>query len=210
MNQILYINNQIYNKKFFYIKKFYFYLFSVSISAFVLLLLYCCHLYFNKISENKKTNLLKNKYNINTLYPTNTKYTSLKLFNNVYIIGLIEIPKLQISYPIIENTDENLLKISVCRFSGPLPNRVGNLCVAGHNYKNNSLFSNLHKLNVGDFFYITDLNNTRLKYIIYKKFIVEEDNLSCIENSNNIEVTLITCYNNNSSKRLIIKAKMEE
>ena len=37
------------------------------------------------------------------------------------VIGIIEIPKINISYPILSNSTENLLKISVCRFSRSSP-----------------------------------------------------------------------------------------
>jgi len=205
MNQILFIDNLIYKKK----KEFYLCLFFTSIIACISLLFTFIYSHFSIIQEIKKTNILKNKYNISTLYPSNSDCPTLKLSNNISIIGSIEIPKINISYPIIENTNENLLKISVCKFCGPLPNRIGNLCVVGHNYKNNYMFSNLHKLNIGDYFYITDLNNTKLKYIVYKKIVVKKNNLDCIKNSNNIEVTLITCYNNDNSKRLVLKAKIE-
>jgi len=207
MNQILVINNNLIcnNKN----KRFYIYLFFISVSICIILLFYFLYSNFSRIYEIKKTNLLKNKYNISTLYPSNTNYTTLKISNNISIIGSVEIPKINISYPIIENTNDDLLKVSLCRFSGPLPNRIGNLCIAGHNYKNNTLFSNLHKLNIGDSFFITDLNNIKLKYVIYKKFVVEEDNLNCTEETKDIEVTLITCYSLDNSKRLIIKAKME-
>ena len=210
MNQILVINNDlIYHNKNFKNNKFYLYIFFLSISVSILLSSYFFITYFVRLNETRKTNLLKNKYSISTLYPSSTTYTTLKLSNNIGMIGSIDIPKINVSYPIIENTTADLLKVSVCRLSGPLPNRIGNLCIAGHNYKNNCMFSNLHKLNIGDFFYITDLNNTKLKYSIYNKFVVIENNLECIQETNNIEVTLITCNNIDNSKRLIIKAKME-
>ena len=210
MNQILFVkNNSISNTSKIKNKTIYFNLFFISINICIILIFYLFYSFFARIKESKITNILKNKYNINSLYTSNNNYTSLKLSNNISIIGSIEIPKINISYPIIENTTEDLLKLSVCKLAGPLPNRIGNLCIAGHNYKNNSMFSKLHQLNIGDFFYITDLNNTRLKYIIYTKFIVEENNLNCITSSNNVEVTLITCNNIDNSKRLILKAKME-
>lgn len=209
MNQILItVDNTIYAKHSKY-KKIYLSLFFTFISMCVIILFYLVYSYFIRLNETQKTNMLKNRYNINTLYTSSTNYATLKLCNNVSIIGSIEIPKINISYPIIENTNADLLKISVCKFSGPLPNRIGNLCIAGHNYKNNAMFSKLHKLNVGDFFYITDLNNTKLKYIIYEKYVVEENNLDCTKSSNNVEVTLITCYNLDNSKRLVLKAKTE-
>lgn len=210
MNQILVIDNSlIYNSKKFNNNKFYLYLFFVSITISFMLLFYFLHSNFISLKQSKKTDLLKNKYNVSTLYTSNTNYTTIKLSNNIGMIGEINIPKIAISYPIIENTTEDLLKVSVCKLSGPLPNRIGNLCIAGHNYKNNSMFSRLHKLNIGDYFCITDLNNTKLKYIIYKKFVVSENNLDCTQETNDIEVTLITCNNIDNSKRLILKAKME-
>lgn len=210
MNQILVINNNInYTKNLLIKNKFYLFLFFFSISIGIVLSFNLIYSHFNRISKLQETNMLKNKYNIGILYTNNTNYTSLTVSNNISIIGSIEIPKINISYPIIEKTNKDLLKVSLCRYSGPLPNRIGNLCIAGHNYNNNTFFSNLHKLNIGDFFYITDLNTTELKYTIYEKFVVKENNLNCIENTNDIEVTLITCYNNDNSKRLIIKAKME-
>ena len=210
MNQILVIdNNLICNEENLKKNKIYLYFFFISISISTILSFNFVYSHYSKINDIQKTNILKNKYNISTLYPTNSNYSTLKLSNNISIIGSIEIPKINVSYPIIENTNEDLLKVSVCKFSGPLPNRIGNLCIAGHNYKNNTMFSKLHQLNIGDSFYITDLNDTKLKYVVYNKFIVKEKNLSCTEKTKDIQVTLITCYNGNNSKRLIIKAKME-
>ena len=210
MNQILVVNNNInYTKNLLIKNKFYLFLFFFSISIGIVLSFNFIYSHFNRISNLQETNMLKNKYNIGILYTNNTNYTSLTVSNNISVIGSIEITKINISYPIIEKTNKDLLKISLCRYSGPLPNRIGNLCIAGHNYNNNTFFSNLHKLNIGDFFYITDLNNTELKYTIYEKFVVKDDNLNCIQDTNDIQVTLITCYKNNNSQRLIIKAKME-
>ena len=209
MNQILYVNDNCVSNKTNKQRQIYLFVFVISINIFILLLVHLFNCYFIRMIDAQKTNILKNKFNISTLYTSATNYTTLKISNDVPIIGSIEIPKINISYPIIENTTEDLLKISVCKFFGPLPNRIGNLCIAGHNYKNNYMFSKLDKLNIGDYFYITDLNNTKLKYIIYKKFVVEENNLDCIKNSNNVEATLITCNNFNNAKRTIIKAKTE-
>lgn len=214
MNQILICKNDNYlcnnlinqnNKK----KKNFFIVFIISISICIVILFYLLYSNFSKIKQEEKTLMLKSKYDVSTLYSSNSNYTAIKLNNEISIIGLIEIPKLDISYPILENSNNNLLKISVCRFSGPLPNRIGNLCIAGHNYKNSMMFSNLYKLNIGDSIYITDLNNTRLEYIIYDKFKIKQNNLTCTENTDAIEVTLITCNSNNNSERIVIKAKVK-
>ena len=145
------------------IKKNYLLVFFLSISICIIITFYLLYSYFSKINERKQTNILKDKYNLTTLYSSNEQYNAIKLSNEISIIGLIEIPSLNISYPILSNSSENLLKISVCRFSGPLPNRIGNLCIAGHNYRNNMMFSKLYKLNINDSIYITDLNNVKLE-----------------------------------------------
>lgn len=221
MNQILITKiednnyyNYLYNTDAFIYKKTknkrkYFLIFLVSIIICTIILIYFIFSFYKRLNEQNQTNLLKEKYNVNTLYSTNTNYDTLKLSNTLSIIGLIEIPKINVSYPILSNSDDDLLKISVCRFSGPLPNRIGNLCIAGHNYNNTLMFSQLNKLNIGDSIYITDLNNTKLEYTIYNKFKVKENNLRCTENSNNVQITLITCNENNNSERVVIKAKVK-
>lgn len=64
------------------------------------------------------------------------------------IIGIVEIPKINVKYPIIAETTDALLKVSVCKFWGPEANEVGNLCLVGHNYKNSKFFSKVPKLSV--------------------------------------------------------------
>lgn len=102
------------------------------------------------------------------------------------------------------------LKYQYVDFLGPLPNRSGNLCIAGHNYKNNMMFSRIDELNINDTFYISDLNKNKLEYVVYSKYIVKENDLSCTNSTTGIEVTLVTCNKNNNNKRIVIKAKVKE
>lgn len=215
MNQILetkdnlyFYENIIFKKK--KIKKRYLFIFFISIIICIIIAFYLLSSYFSKLSQTKKTNILKDKYNVTTLYSNNSNHSVIKLSNNISIIGLIEIPSINISYPILDNSSEELLKISVCRFSGPLPNRNGNLCIAGHNYKNSMMFSKLYKLNINDSIFITDLNNVRLEYIIYEKFKVKENNLDCTKDTSDTQITLITCNDTNNKERIVIKAKVKE
>ncbi len=214
MNQILVTddNNLIFSNFIEYSskkKKNYFLIFISSISIGLIISFYLLFSYISKLKEKEKTLDLKSKYSINTLYSTTNSYEAIKLSDSISIIGLIDIPKINISYPIIKDSNTELLKISVCRFSGPMPNKIGNLCIAGHNYKSSSMFSKLHKLNIGDSIFITDLNNVRLEYVVYDKFKVRQNNLECTKSSNNVEVTLITCNDNNNKERVVIKAKMK-
>ena len=57
--------------------------------------------------------------------------------------------------------------MSVCRFAGPLPNEVGNLCIAGHNYVDYKLFSRLNELELNDEITVYDLSGKNKTYKIY-------------------------------------------
>ena len=41
------------------------------------------------------------------------------------------------------------------------------------------------------------------------KIKVKETNLECLKNTDNIQVTLITCNDNNNSERIVIKTKVK-
>lgn len=126
-----------------------------------------------------------------------------------YTIGVINIPSINVNYPIHSTYTDELLKIAPCRFHGPNPNEVGNLCIAGHNYKNSKFFSKVPNLQLGDKIEITDLSGRMLTYTVYDKFIVNPDELECTSQltNGNKEITLITCTNDNK-QRHIIKARV--
>ena len=123
-------------------------------------------------------------------------------------VGRIKIPSIDVNYPILAETTDKLLKISPCKFYGPSPNEVGNLCIAGHNYKNKKFFSKVPNLVTGDVIKITDTTGRTLKYSVYDKYVVVPEDTSCTSQLTNGKkiVTLITCTNDNE-KRVIVKAK---
>ena len=91
------------------------------ISIFLLLSLSSCENIFSKLepleSANSNSSDILNAYNISTLYSNSNNYNAIELSNDISIIGLIEIPSINISYPILSKSNEELLKISVCRFA---------------------------------------------------------------------------------------------
>ena len=125
------------------------------------------------------------------------------------VIGKIEIPKINISYPIIYKTTDEYLKIAPTKLCGSNVNEVGNFCVIAHNYKykNEDFFSNLKELEVGDnLFLTTDTGRKAKMYSVYKKYEVSENDLNCLsqDTGGKIETTLITCTNK-KDKRLVVK-----
>lgn len=124
------------------------------------------------------------------------------------IEAVLNIPTLGINYPVLSETSEELLKISLNKFWGPSPNEVGNYCVVGHNYKNKKMFGKLSEIKNGDIVELTDNSGKTVKYTVYNKYVVEPDDVSCTSQltNGNKEVTLITCTNY-GKQRLVVKAR---
>lgn len=122
------------------------------------------------------------------------------------VVGVVNIPKINCKYPIIAETTDPLLKVSVCKFWGANPNEVGNLCIVGHNYKNSKFFSKVPTLVVGDIVEITDLSGKTLKYQAYDIYTVDPSDTRCTSQltQGKKEVTLITCTND-TKQRVIVK-----
>ena len=133
---------------------------------------------------------------------------------NYTTIATINIPKINVNYPILDGeTDsvaetEALLKISPTKFWGANPNEVGNFCIVGHNYRNSKFFSKVPTLENGDIIEITDESGKTLQYSVYDKYEVVPEDVSCTSQltDGKKEITLITCTND-SQMRVIVKAR---
>ena len=124
------------------------------------------------------------------------------------IDATLNIPALGINYPVLSETSEELLKISLNKFWGPTPNEVGNYCIVGHNYTNKKMFGKLADIESGDIVELADSSGRKLKYEVYNKYVVEPDDVACTSQLTNgkREVTLITCTNH-GKQRLVVKAR---
>lgn len=121
-------------------------------------------------------------------------------------IGRIVIPKIGVDYPILSETSVELLKVAPCKFWGGNPNEVGNLCIAGHNYRNDKFFSKIQTLIIGDIIEITDLSKRTIQYEVYDiHTVIPNDRSDTTQVTNGKkEVTLITCTDD-SKQRTIVK-----
>ena len=128
-------------------------------------------------------------------------------YNGYNVVGIINIPKLGIEFPILDITNDDSMKVSVTKFWGNNVNDIGNFTIVGHNNLDGTMFSNTKKLKIGDEIVLTDLSDKTLKYRIFDKYIIEPNDVSCTEsvNKDQREVTLITCTNGRRN-RLVIKA----
>lgn len=124
------------------------------------------------------------------------------------IEGIIEIPKINIKYPILSETNDKAMKISITKFWGPKVNEIGNLTMAGHNNKDGTMFGKTKYLQIGDIIKMTDLKNNTLEYQVFDIYSINPDDVSCVQSveENTREITLITCTNGHKN-RLIVKAR---
>lgn len=129
-------------------------------------------------------------------------------YKGFQVEGILEIPKINIKYPIISQTSDETMKISLTKFWGNDINEMGNYCIAGHNNKDGTMFGKTRKLEIGDIIKLTNLKNETLDYYIFKIYSVDPNDTSYVNVTyeDTKEVTLITCTNGHKN-RLIIKAK---
>lgn len=132
-------------------------------------------------------------------------------FNNFVMIGYIEIPKINIKYPVLEKeTVASLEKSVAVRYpDSAILNEPGNVVIVGHNYRNGQFFSNLEKVATGDMVKITDTKGQTLIYTIYEKYETTPEDVAYITRNvgDNTEITLVTCTDD-SNARIIVKARV--
>lgn len=131
------------------------------------------------------------------------------------VVGILDIPRLGIKYPILSETSTQLLKVSITKYWGANPNEVGNMVVVGHNYKDNKFFSNLSRIQHGEIVKITDLVGKTLDYKVYDTYVIDPYDNACTSQltDGKTEITLITCHyenaSNHASKRFVVKARAD-
>ena len=157
--------------------------------------------------KEELSNSVINNYNISKLYASSAENSYENELNN-NLFGIIEIPKINVYYPVFSTINDELLKISPCKFYGDSLESNGNICIAGHNYNNYMFFSNISKLEANDEIFIYDNFGRKYAYIVFDVYEVLSSDLNPILDygENSKELTLITC-NNLNSNRTIVKSR---
>lgn len=212
MNQILQTRLKSGRKKFF----FKFQLF-ISIVVFLLLIVYLFLYWQNLHRDELYSDSLLSNYNLTRLYAnsesSNSLYSS-DFFsilnansNDNPILGIIEIKAINVYYPFFAYYSDENLKLSPCKFFGPEPGKVGNICILGHNYNNDKFFSNVNLLKVNDEIVLYDNLQNSFHYFVEKVYEVNNSDFSPIYDydKNRMFLTLITC-NNVNNNRIIVRA----
>ena len=103
-------------------------------------------------------------------------------------IGLLEIPALGLSLPVMSKWSYPNLKLAPCRYSGSA--YTGNFTIAGHNYSTH--FGPIGGLNAGDSITFTDMQGNCFAYEVQ---VVETLEATAVEDmvSEEWDLTLFTC-----------------
>lgn len=226
MNQILkpdiesaddnYVSSVTNSKKF----TLYKFIFFMCLSCTIVFSYFFVKFLINIKTKEKHAESLANQFTLSSLYSNSTDYTTnlsqtntLEDTDNIdpFVIGVIKIDKIKIDYPILSSTSDELLTVAPCRFAGPMPNEVGNLCIAGHNYIDNTFFAKITNLEKDDEISIFDLNGQMVNYYVTEKFEIENNDFSCTTQETNGEkwLTLMTC-NSIKGTRIIVRAIAKE
>ena len=158
-------------------------------------------LYQNYQSENLETQQsTTNEQNVEKEY-LETEFKGYK------VCAKLNIPIINLETYVLEEYSKQALLTSVTKFYGGEPNKVGNFCIAGHNYGPTNMFQNIKKLKVKDEIFLTDTKGNKFKYLIYDMYTVLPNETRCLsqKTDGNTELTLITCTPD-SERRIIVKA----
>lgn len=123
------------------------------------------------------------------------------------VIARLDIEKIDQHLPVLSTTSDKALKVSVCYYSGVMPDGDGNLVITGHNYRNGAHFGKLDKLEVGDSVTLTDKKGNTYTYAVYKLDHIKPDNPEALDDTAySRELTLLTCEAR-GNRRLVVRCK---
>lgn len=138
----------------------------------------------------------------------------MKQYKGFNVLGTIEIPKTGVSYPVLQDppTPKKLETAIVALYPADAElNKVGNVVLIGHNYRNGQFFSNNKKLTNGDKIYITDYNGNKVTYVVYSVFQTSQADTESYnrDTDGKREITLSTCTDASNDQRIIVLAAEE-
>ena len=124
------------------------------------------------------------------------------------LVGMLDVPRLQLTTPVIEGDDDRTLQRSVGHLPDtPMQWENGNSAVAGHR---DGLFRPLKDVRVGDEIRFRTTRD-EYRYRVTSTAIVKPDDVSVLEPKSQASLTLITCYPfyyvGTAPKRFIVHAE---
>ena len=188
-------------------RKFYNILLIVLIMAAIVVGAMIVYKYYNEAKNEKELSSFVDEIE-NNLKSQDKDVRNKNIYKGYKVVGIIEIPKINIKYPILEKTTVQSMLVSVTKFWGPDINEFGNVTIVGHNNFSGTMFGKTKNLENGDIIKLTDLKNNTIEYEVFNKYSIDPNDVSCIKSvePKTREVTLITCTKGHK-ERLVVKAR---
>lgn len=123
------------------------------------------------------------------------------------VVGVIQIPSINLKYPILQKLSKKSLETSVVLlYTSNGLNNIGNSVIIGHNYRNGTMFSNVQKLENGAIIYITDMQGRKIKYTVYNIYRASGSEAGYMTRNTNgkREISLSTCTNDSKARTIVL------
>ncbi len=131
-------------------------------------------------------------------------------FQGYSVIARLDIDALDLHLPVLQETTEKALKVSVCYYTGPAPGQDGNMVITGHDYRSGAHFGRLQKLTAGDTVLLTDAKENTYTYVVYKLEHIKPDDIEALSKTQyKRELSLLTCEKSGNG-RLLVRCRLEE
>ena len=188
-------------------RKFYNILLIILVIAAIVVGAMIVYKYYNEAKNEKELSSFVDETE-NNLKSQDIDVRNKNIYKGYKVVGIIEIPKIKIKYPILEKTTVQSMLVSVTKFWGPDINEFGNVTIVGHNNFSGTMFGKTKNLENGDIIKLTDLKNNTIEYEVFNKYSIDPNDVSCIKSvePKTREVTLITCTKGHK-ERLVVKAR---
>lgn len=120
-------------------------------------------------------------------------------------LGTLSIPKISLTVPIYETDDEIEAMANGVAHMKETSCWAGNVGLAGHNRGVNTFFGKVHSLAEGDTIKLTTALGTRTYNVVSNK-VIDENDWSSLGRTEDNRITLITCVDDNGTKRVSVQA----
>ncbi len=136
-------------------------------------------------------------------YDDGGNMSGIEIDGDVYV-GVLDIPALGLTLPVMQEMDYKKLRLAPCRYRGSAEER--NLIIAGHNYKTH--FGRLGKLSVGDSISFTDVGGNVYNYTVSETKLIDGSN-SAEMTAGEWDLSLFTC-NLSGAARVTVRCSLAD
>lgn len=163
---------------------------------------------YKKIETAKKQKAIIEIFENGISEGTTGESVNLEDMNGYTPIAIMEIPSIKLSQALVEGISDEVLQYFLGHFpDSAKPGEKGNFSVAGHRVSDyTDAFINLYKVKEGDEV-IVKTSDKKYTYVVEENFIVEPDDISVLEDTNEATMTLVTCTVG-AKQRVIVKGRL--